>query len=205
VLAALGVTAAACLYRYGPNRSKAKWAWLTPGSLAATLIWLAATIGFGIYVSRFGNYGATYGSLSAVIVLLTWLWLSAYVFLLGAELNSELEHQTERDTTTGTAKPMGARGATVADTVADTGAAGEHATPQVAKTREPSGAAALTVVRLGSAHAGLPATLLAVGGLRSLRRGSTTAGVLMLGVGAALAWHKRTPAGTATPRSSAKA
>jgi hypothetical protein len=127
------------------------------------------------------------------------------VFLLGAELNSELEHQTERDTTTGTAKPMGARGATVADTVADTGAAGEHATPQVAKTREPSGAAALTVVRLGSAHAGLPATLLAVGGLRSLRRGSTTAGVLMLGVGAALAWHKRTPAGTATPRSSAKA
>jgi membrane protein len=205
VLAALGVTAAACLYRYGPNRSKAKWAWLTPGSLAATLIWLAATIGFGIYVSRFGNYGATYGSLSAVIVLLTWLWLSAYVFLLGAELNSELEHQTERDTTTGAAKPMGARGATVADTVADTGAAGEHATPQVAKMQEPSGAGALTIVRLGSAHAGLPATLLAVGGLRSLRRGSTTAGVLMLGVGAALAWHKRTPAGASVPSSSAKA
>ena len=88
VLAAL---AAAVLYRYGPDRKTARWTWLTPGSVLATVLWLAGTVGFGLYVANFGNYGATYGSLSAVIVLLTWIWLSAYVFLLGAELNSELE------------------------------------------------------------------------------------------------------------------
>lgn len=88
VLAAL---AAAVLYRFGPDRRTAQWVWLTPGSVLATLLWLAGTVGFGVYVKNFGNYGATYGSLSAVIVLLTWIWLSAYVFLLGAELNSELE------------------------------------------------------------------------------------------------------------------
>lgn len=88
VLAAL---AAAVLYRFGPDRRTAKWVWLTPGAVLATVLWLAGTVGFGVYVKNFGNYGATYGSLSAVIVLLTWIWLSAYVFLLGAELNSELE------------------------------------------------------------------------------------------------------------------
>ncbi len=89
--ACLAAGAAAVLYRYGPDRKDAKWAWLTPGSVLATALWLAGTVAFGIYVKNFGNYGATYGSLSAVIVLLTWIWLSAYVFLLGAELNSELE------------------------------------------------------------------------------------------------------------------
>jgi membrane protein len=113
-----GSGAIAALYRYGPNRDKAKWRWLTPGSIAATLLWLAATVGFGIYVSNFGNYNATYGSLGAVVVLLMWLYLSAYVLLMGAEMNAELEHQTERDTTAGPEKPMGARGAQVADTVA---------------------------------------------------------------------------------------
>lgn len=87
----LAALAAAVLYRYGPDRKDAAWVWLTPGSLLATLLWLLGTLGFGLYVKNFGNYGATYGSLSAVIVLLTWLWLSIYVFLLGAELNSELE------------------------------------------------------------------------------------------------------------------
>jgi YihY family inner membrane protein len=200
VLASLGVTAAACLYRFGPNRRKAKWAWLTPGSLAATLVWLGATIGFGIYVSRFGNYGATYGSLSAVIVLLTWLWLSAYVFLLGAELNSELEHQTTADTTTGTATPMGTRGATVADTVA-TEAKIEIEPQPVARRPEPNGAGVLAVARLSGAHAGLPASLLAIGGLRSIRRGSPIAGLGMMAIGAALAHRKRAaPRKTATSR-----
>lgn len=87
----LAALAAAVLYRYGPDRKDAAWVWLTPGSLLATILWLLGTLGFGLYVKNFGNYGATYGSLSAVIVLLTWLWLSIYVFLLGAELNSELE------------------------------------------------------------------------------------------------------------------
>ncbi len=95
VLALLVVTASAVLFRYGPDNRQPRWVWLSPGSIGATLLWLAGTAGFGFYVSRFGNYGATYGSLSAVIVTLTWLWLTAYVFLLGAELNAELERQVE--------------------------------------------------------------------------------------------------------------
>ena len=94
LLAGLVVTASACLYRYAPSRPHAKWVWLSPGALIATVVWLAATAGFGFYASRFGDYNATYGSLSAVVVLLTWLWLSSYVFLIGAELNGELERQT---------------------------------------------------------------------------------------------------------------
>ena len=188
VLACLGVSAAACLYRFGPNRHKAKWAWLTPGSLAATVVWMAATIGFGVYVSRFGNYGATYGSLSAVVILLTWLWLSAYVFLLGAELNSELEHQTTRDTTTGEAAPMGLRGAAVADTVAMTDTPAE--TPSPAAT---GGVGVLAAAHLGGVHGGVPASLLALAGLRSIRRGSPVAGLGLIAVGAVLA-HRKAPA-----------
>lgn len=94
LLAGLVITASACLYRYAPCRPHAKWVWLSPGALIATMVWLAATSGFAFYVSNFGNYNATYGSLGAVVVLLTWLWLSAYVFLLGAELNGELERQS---------------------------------------------------------------------------------------------------------------
>ena len=188
VLACLGVSAAACLYRFGPNRHKAKWAWLTPGSLAATVVWMAATIGFGVYVSRFGNYGATYGSLSAVVILLTWLWLSAYVFLLGAELNSELEHQTTRDTTTGEAAPMGLRGAAVADTVAMTDTPAEAPSPAAT-----GGVGVLAAAHLGGVHGGVPASLLALAGLRSIRRGSPVAGLGLIAVGAVLA-HRKAPA-----------
>ena len=199
VLASLGVTAAACLYRFGPNRHKAKWAWLTPGSLAATLIWLGATIGFGVYVSRFGNYGATYGSLSAVIVLLTWLWLSAYVFLLGAELNSELERQTTTDTTTGASERMGERGATVADTLAT------DAKPlPTSRSVKADGAGVLAAAHLGGVHAGLPASLLALGGLRSIRRGSPVAGLGMIAIGAVLAHRKRRASDDETPNMPAK-
>jgi membrane protein len=110
--------AAASLYRYGPDRKKAKWKWITPGSLFAALTWLLLTLGFGFYAAHFGNYGKTYGSLATVVVLNTWMYLSAYVFLFGAELNSELEHQTAKDTTTGAAKPLGRRGAWSADHIA---------------------------------------------------------------------------------------
>lgn len=105
------------IYRFAPNRKRALWRWLTPGSLFATLGWLAVSLGFGLYASNFGNYGATYGALSAVIVTLMWLYLSAYILILGAELNSEIEHQTAEDTTVGRAKPLGQRNAYVADTV----------------------------------------------------------------------------------------
>jgi membrane protein len=90
VLVSLGV---ALVYRYGPNRPDAPWRWVSPGSALATLLWVAASFGFGLYVSRFGNYNATYGSLGGVIVFLTWLYLSAYILLMGGELNSELERQ----------------------------------------------------------------------------------------------------------------
>jgi len=91
--AAAVVVLLAIIYRYGPDRPDAPWRWITPGSAFAALGWLAATAGFGLYVSNFGNYNATYGSLGAVIVFLTWLYLSAYIVLLGAELNSELEQR----------------------------------------------------------------------------------------------------------------
>lgn len=83
----------AIVYRFGPNRHGARWKWLTAGSISATLVWLGATLGFGFYVANFGNYNATYGSLGAVIVFLTWLYLSAYILLLGAELNAEIERR----------------------------------------------------------------------------------------------------------------
>lgn len=119
VLLLLGAAAAAAtLYRYGPDRDKAKWVWITPGTIFAAVVWLLLTFGFGFYVSKFGNYNKTYGSLATVVILVTWLYLSAYVFLFGAELNSELEHQTEKDTTAGAPKPLGARGAWSADHVA---------------------------------------------------------------------------------------
>ncbi len=132
VLMALGgAAAAASLFRYGPARAHARWTWLTPGSLLTALLWLVITLGFGIYVANFGNYDATYGSLGAVVVLLTWLYLSAYVLLLGAELNSEIERQTEHDTTVGPARPLGARGAAMADALAGDPPAVPEAPPRV--------------------------------------------------------------------------
>jgi membrane protein len=109
---------ASTLYRFGPSREDAQWQWITPGSLFAALTWLLLTIAFGFYVTHFTNYHASYGSLGAVAALLTWLYLSAYAFVFGAELNSEIEHQTARDSTTGRPQPMGHRGAWAADNVA---------------------------------------------------------------------------------------
>jgi membrane protein len=102
----------------GPSREDAKWKWITPGSLFAALAWLLLTVAFGFYVSHFTNYHASYGSLGAVVALLTWMYLSAYAFVFGAELNSEIEHQTAKDSTTGAPVPMGDRGAWAADNVA---------------------------------------------------------------------------------------
>jgi len=119
VLAVGAAATAATIYRYGPSRAKAKWSWLTPGSIFSAVGWLVTTVVFSLYVTRFGNYNATYGSLGGVVALLTWIYLSSYIFLFGAELNSEVEHQTAKDTTRGGEKPLGARGAWSADHVAD--------------------------------------------------------------------------------------
>ena len=114
-MALIFVSGVVILYRWGPDRSPAKLRWLTPGAIAASLLWVVASIGFSIYVQNFGSYNETFGSIAGVIVLLMWMWLSAYVVLLGAELNSEIEAQTARDTTTGAREPMGHRGAKKAD------------------------------------------------------------------------------------------
>jgi membrane protein len=109
----------ALLYRYGPSRQTAKWRWVSWGSAAASVLWVVGSIGFSWYVSNFGSYNETYGSLGAVIGFMTWIWLSATVVLVGAELDAEMEHQTARDTTTGPERPMGTRGARMADQVAE--------------------------------------------------------------------------------------
>lgn len=106
------------VYRVAPDRDDAEWRWLGWGSVAATVIWLAASAGFAWYVRSFGSYSETYGAAAGVIVLMLWFFLTAFAVLLGAELNAELEHQTVRDTTRGAARPMGSRDAHVADTVA---------------------------------------------------------------------------------------
>lgn len=118
-LAVIFIGGVVALYRWGPDRARAKWRWLTPGALVASVLWLVASIGFSIYVQQFGSYNETFGSIAGVIVLLMWLWLSAFVILLGAELNAELEAQTARDTTTGQREPMGHRGAVKADELGD--------------------------------------------------------------------------------------
>lgn len=108
----------ALLYRFGPSRAAARWRWITPGSLLAAALWLAASLAFSFYVSNFASYDAAYGTLGGVVVALLWFYISAYAVTLGAELNAELELQTRRDTTTAPAQPMGTRGAFVADHVA---------------------------------------------------------------------------------------
>ena len=117
ILLAVVVAGLAVLYRYGPSRDKAEWKWVTPGGLVAAVLWLVVSMLFSWYVANFGSYNETYGSLGAVIGFMTWIWISSIVVLLGAEVNAEMEHQTAKDTTEGPTKPMGARGATMADTL----------------------------------------------------------------------------------------
>jgi membrane protein len=107
------------LYRYGPSRERAEWRWVTWGAAIAAAVWLLASILFSWYLANFADYNATYGSLGAVIGFMMWTWISVVILIAGAELNSEIEHQTARDSTTGPEMPMGARGATMADTLGE--------------------------------------------------------------------------------------
>jgi HAD superfamily hydrolase (TIGR01509 family) len=201
-----GAAAAATLYRYGPSRTHAKWAWLTPGSLFAAFMWLLLTLGFGVYVANFGNYNATYGSLGAVVVTLTWLYLSSYILLFGAELNAELEHQTATDTTNAGA-PIGERGAWVADHVAAGAKPKPGTKPKVSSATVPNPARpAVTspledfvtsriTTRVASV-AGLPRigwtpSAAATLGLALMRRGRGIEGAAMLGGTAAAMWLMR--------------
>ena len=116
VLVMLGL---AVLYRFGPDRDKPQWRWVSPGAITATVFWIVASIGFTVYVANFNSYDKTYGSLGGVVILLTWLYLSALMVLLGAVINAQSERQTRKDSTEGPPQAMGRRGAHVADTLGD--------------------------------------------------------------------------------------
>jgi membrane protein len=117
LVAVLVYAGIAALYRFGPSREQAKWRWVTPGALLALAIILVLSLLFSWYAANFANYDKTYGSLGALIGLLTWMWISVMVVVVGAELDAEIEHQTARDSTTGREMPIGLRNATMADTV----------------------------------------------------------------------------------------
>jgi membrane protein len=109
--------ALAVLYRVAPDRDSPRFTWVSLGAVIVTVIWAAVSVGFAVYVDNFGSYDKTYGAIAGVIVLMLWLYLTCYLVLLGAEINSEAEHQTAHDTTTGEPQPMGARDAQMADTL----------------------------------------------------------------------------------------
>jgi len=219
VLLLLGAAAgAATLYRYGPNRDRAKWEWISPGTIFAAVAWLILTLGFGFYVAHFGNYNKTYGSLATVVILVTWMYLSAYVFLFGAELNSELEHQTAKDTTAGGPKPLGDRGAWSADHVAGSEEPskpsggdvsppqrGETPDPRLAPPEPPAQPAPSTVddyvasrianragAVAGMRSVGIVSAILSTVGLSLLRkRGKGSTGAMLVATAAGLSLLKR--------------
>jgi len=119
---AVAVFGLAVLYRYAPSRKPARWRWVTWGSAIATTLWILVSVGFAFYVANFASYGKTYGALGGVIALLMWFYLSSFTIVIGAEINAEMERQTQRDTTEGPEAPMGQRGAFAADTVGPTAA-----------------------------------------------------------------------------------
>src|SRR4029078_11300407 len=118
LLAALVVAALAVTYRVPPDRAQPRFSWVTTGSLVATVLWIIGSIAFSLYVNNFGSYNKTYGAIAGVVVLMLWLYLTSYIVLLGAQVNSESERQTRADTTRGAAAPMGERGAAAADELA---------------------------------------------------------------------------------------
>ena len=106
-------------YCYFPNRRRAKWRWITYGSIVATVVWILASVLFSFYANNFGNFNKTYGSVGAVVVLMMWFYISAFIVLLGGTLNAEMEHQTAKDSTRGEPKPRGKRNAYMADDVGE--------------------------------------------------------------------------------------
>ena len=95
------VTALGILYRFGPSRGETRWRWLSVGAVTAAVLWIAGSALLSWYLSNFGNYNATYGSLGAAIGLMMWMWMSAIIVLCGAELNSEIERRAAVETTAG--------------------------------------------------------------------------------------------------------
>jgi membrane protein len=119
VLLVTVVVGLTCIYRYGPSRRDARWRWVTWGSILAALLWVASSMLFSWYVATFDSYNRIYGSLGAGVGFMVWLWISAVIVLVGGEFNAQMEHQTARDTTDGSSKPLGSRGAMMADHVGE--------------------------------------------------------------------------------------
>jgi membrane protein len=119
-LAIMVIVGLTVLYRFGPNRRAARWQWLSVGSVVAAFAWIAGSALLSFYFANFANFDATYGSLGAAMGVMIWMWMSTVVVLFGAELNSEIEHQTAIDTTVGAPRKLGSRGAAMADTVGKT-------------------------------------------------------------------------------------
>ena len=117
VLLLFAPSAFATVYRFGPSREHARWRWVSVGAVFAAVAWMGGSLAFSWYVNNMGHFDATYGTLSAVVGFMMWIWFTAMVVLTGAELNAEIEHQTAQDSTTGAPMPLGARGAVMADTV----------------------------------------------------------------------------------------
>ncbi|HLM64808.1 MAG TPA: YihY/virulence factor BrkB family protein [Acidimicrobiales bacterium] len=117
IAALLILVGLALIYRFGPDRDNPRWGWASTGAIVAAVLWLAASIGFSFYTANFGSYNETYGALGAIVVVMLWLWISAFAIITGAELNGESERQTVSDTTTGGSKPLGERDAYAADTI----------------------------------------------------------------------------------------
>jgi membrane protein len=117
IFALIALVALAVIYRWAPDRDRPKWRWTSAGAVFATVVWVIASIAFSIYTANFGNYNETYGALGAIVVVMLWLFITAYVVIAGAELNAELERQTVVDSTAGPSQPLGERGAYAADTV----------------------------------------------------------------------------------------
>ena len=107
------------IYRYAPDRDAPRWRWVSPGALFAVVVWVIASVLFSLYTSNFGQYNETYGALGAVVVVMLWLYITAYVVIVGAEINAEMERQTAVDTTVGPSRKLGRRGAYAADTVGE--------------------------------------------------------------------------------------
>ncbi|MFC6758432.1 YihY/virulence factor BrkB family protein [Sulfitobacter porphyrae] len=107
------------LYRFGPNRKAARLPWLSAGAVLAVVAWAILSFGFSYYVANFGNYNQVYGSIGAVIAMLIWLWISSFLVLFGASLNAQIELRTWEDSTVGPSRPMGQRGAVVADEIVE--------------------------------------------------------------------------------------
>ncbi len=109
LIVVIGFGVVSVLYKVAPNRKSPRWRWVTPGSIVAVLLWLLGSAGFGWYIESFGDMSKTYGSLAAIVVLMLWFFITAYAILLGAEINSEIEYQTDGDSTSGPEEPSESR------------------------------------------------------------------------------------------------